>query len=330
MDALTDKLLAAIQRMPVVTTGRLPELVEAAWPDCVLIGLRAWATGLGRDLRRAIAALAAARPAAATAPDDDQIASLEECFWRISAAVEKFDALVGLAFDGRPLRPQRENPTRLELRPSVERNKSQLRELASETTRRLIERRSRIGRSRAELRRNQVMHSLAPLASLDDLSCFIRVTHRDGRIMVGGYELVRFVPDRWDEGTRELAPEVLSARRLLEAERALDDLQAAVRALIDALESDGALREPQWIYREYDTRAYTWERPASQGRPRSYEVDFVFRREDAEDETRRISCESMPSPGTEIGFDDGVWRVIEVNLSDQTGVEAQAILIPKR
>ncbi len=39
------------------------------------------------------------------------------------------------------------------------------------------------------------MHSLAPLASLDDLACFIRVYHRDGRIMVGGYEVVRFTPD---------------------------------------------------------------------------------------------------------------------------------------
>lgn len=263
-------------------------------------------------------------------PDDDQIASLEECFWRTAAAIEKFDTLVALAFNASPLRPQRSDAVRLDLRPSIERNKQTLRELESEAARELIERRSQISGSRAELRRNQVMHSLAPLASADDLACFIRVYHRDGRIMVGGCEVVRFTPERWDEGIKELKPEVLFARRLLEAERALGGLRDAVRALIAALKSNGALREPQWLYREYDTREYALERPKSKAPPTRFAVDFVFKREGIDDEVRRIDCESVPRPGTEISFDDGEWRVIEVKSSDDTSVEADVVLIPKR
>lgn len=60
MDDRTDELLEVIGDLQVETSGRLPELAEQAWPDCVLISLRAWARGLGRDLRRATTALAAA------------------------------------------------------------------------------------------------------------------------------------------------------------------------------------------------------------------------------------------------------------------------------
>jgi len=330
MDDRTDELIEVIGSLQIETAGRLPELAEQSWPDCVAISLQAWARGVGRDLRRATAALAAARSTAGAAPDDDQIASLEECFWRIAAAIEKFDTLVALAFNASPLRAQRGDVTRLELRPSVDRNKQALRELDSEAARELIERRSQIGGSRAELRRNQVMHSLAPLASADDLSCFIRVYHRDGRIMVGGYEVVRFTPARWDEGIKELKPEVLFARRLHEADGALAGLHNAVTALIATLKSDGALREPQWLYREYDTHEYALARPKPKGPPARFGVDFVFKREGVDDEVRRIDCESVPRLGTEITFDDGDWRVIEVKSSHEAGVEAKAVLIPKR
>jgi hypothetical protein len=328
MDDLTDELLELIAALPVETTGRLPQLVEDAWPDLVLISLRGWARGLGRDLRRAAKALADAQAVGAAAPDDDQLGSLQECFWRIAAAVEKFDALVSLAYAAEPLRPEREKPTRLEMRPSVERNRKKLRELDSPAAEELIESRSKIGGTRAELRRNQVMHSLAPLASLDDLAPFIKVIHRDGRIMVGGYEPCRFTPARWDEGIETLAPQELFARRLLEAERALDDLHVAVRALIAALKSNGVLREPQWIWIEETNGVCTLERPASQGPPKRYQVEFVFRHPDRE-ERRSISCESIPPPGTDIPFDDGSWRVIESQTVEDEHFDARVILIPK-
>ena len=120
------------------------------------------------------------------------------------------------------------------------------------------------------------------------------------------------------------------ARRLLEAERALDDLRLAVRALIDALKSDGALREPQWIWIEQTTGVGTLERPKSTGPPARYDVEFVFRPPDAEESTRKIDCESVPLPGTEITLDDGVWRVIETMEVDDEGLDARVILIPKR
>ncbi len=66
------------------------------------------------------------------------------------------------------------------------------------------------------------------------------------------------------------------------------------------------------------------------GPPTRFVVDFVFKREGVDDEVRRIDCESVPRPGTEITFDDGDWRVIEVNSSDEASVEAKAVLIPKR
>lgn len=329
MDDPTEELIEVIAALPVETTGRLPQLVEDTWPDLVLTSLRGWARGLGRDLRRGARALGDARAAAGAAPDDDQIAALEECFWRIAAAVEKFEALVSLAYASAPLRPQRQKPTRLEMRPSAERNKKKLRELGGQETEELIESRSKIGGTRAELRRNQVMHSLAPLASVEDLAPFIKVIHRDGRIMVGGYEPCRFTPARWDEGLGTLAPEELFARRLLEAERALDDLQVAVRALIAALKADGALREPQWIWIDQTNGVCTLERPVSQGRPLQYDVEFVFRRPDGSEERRPISCESIPPPGAEIPFADGVWRVIESQTIEDERFDARVILISK-
>src|SRR3954453_11071817 len=172
MDDLTDELLAAITALPIESTNRLPQLVEDACPDMVPLSLRNGARGIGRDLRRAASALDAARPDPEAVPGDDQIASLEECFLRLAAAVEKFDAFVSLAFQGAPLRPQGTKPTRLEMRPSADRNKRRLRELGTDAASELIDRRSKIGGTRAELRRNQVMHSLAPLASVDDLAPF--------------------------------------------------------------------------------------------------------------------------------------------------------------
>ena len=148
--------------------------------------------------------------------------------------------------------------------------------------------------------------------------------------MVGGYEVVRFTPARWDEGIKELKPEVLFARRLHEADGALAGLHNAVTALIATLKSDGALREPQWLYREYDTHEYALARPKPKGPPARFGVDFVFKREGVDDEVRRIDCESVPRLGTEITFDDGDWRVIEVKSSHEAGVEAKAVLIPKR
>ncbi len=146
----------------------------------------------------------AAHPASGARPIDDQIASLEECFWRIAAAIEKFDSFVAIAFAGEPLRPERQQPTQLEMRPDPDQNKMRLRELDTDAARELIDRRSKIGGTRAELRRNQVMHSLAPLASADDLAPLIEVVHRDGRIMVNGYRLFRLSPERWNEGIRTL------------------------------------------------------------------------------------------------------------------------------
>lgn len=330
MDELTEELLAVIAGLPVSSTNRLPQIVEDAWPDIVLISLRNWARGLGRDVRRATTALAAARPAAGVEPDDDQIASLEECFWRIAAAVEKLDALVSLAFAGEPLQSRPQKPKRLEMRPDPDRNKRALRDLNTDAARNLVDARSKIGGTRAELRRNQVMHSLAPLASADDLAPFIEVVHRDGRIMVNGYNVVRWSPDRWNEGIEKLEPTELFARRLLEAERALDDLGAAVRALIEALKSDGALREPQWIWVEQTTGLCTLERPESKGPPARYEVEFVFRSADGEEDRRPISCESLPERGAEIPFDDGVWRVIESEQLENDHFDGRVVLIPKR
>lgn len=329
VDELADELLAVIVGLPAASSDRLPDLVEKAWPDIVLITLRNWARGLGRDLRRATSALAAARPAGGEQPDDDQIASLEECFWRLASAVEKFDAFVSIAFGGEPLRPQTEQRTRLEMRPNPDRNKERLREVDTDATRELIERRSKIGGTRAELRRNQVMHSLAPLASVDDLAPFIQVVHRDGRIMVNGYSVVRWVPERWNEGIQTLDAAEVFARRLLEAERALSDLRSAVGALVDALKSDGVLREPQWIWVDQTTAVCTLERPESQGPPARYNVEFTFRPSEGEETRRSIDCESVPLPGTEITFDDGVWRVIETESVDDDGLDARVVLIPK-
>jgi hypothetical protein len=153
------------------------------------------------------------------------------------------------------------------------------------------------------------MHSLAPIDALADLGVFIRVHHRDGRIF--GYELLRWSPGRWNEGIKELKAETLFAERLKEARRGLAAVLRVADATSALLEQDPIVRVPQYVYYDHDTRAQAIERPSSTGPAKSYEVDFV--RDDTDSPlSRRLSSTSLMRPGIEIGFDDGLWRVIRV------------------
>lgn len=132
-----------------VTEEPAPSDVDPFWVECVRGSLRGWATELRRDVRRAGRGLAQAATAAGGTPDDDQIAALKEVLWRLH----------------------------------------RVRDLGTSTALRLREVRGRLEGERAILRRHQLAHSLVRLVDLHDLACYILVHHRDGRIIVGGYEL---------------------------------------------------------------------------------------------------------------------------------------------
>jgi hypothetical protein len=296
-----------------------PHQVGDFWDDVVRWTLDGWADGLERDLRRADGSLSTAIEAAGAPATDNQVAALEECLWRIASATDKVDAIVALAFDGQPFMVVADNPKRITMRPSRDRNKAALKTLGTDATQRLLDARSALAGERARLRRDQLAHSLAPIHELSDLGAFIRVHHRDGRIF--GYELVRWTPKRWDEGINELTPETLFGRRIKEAQRGLDALVRVVETLSDALLDDATARVPQYVYYDHDTDTQAIERPPSTGPPKSFEIDFVLDETDPP-VSRRVSSPSRMFPGIEIPFDDGVWRVIRVEAGENGADQA--------
>ena len=249
--------------------------------------------------------------AAGSAPDDEQIAALEEVLWRLHSAVEKVDAIIALAFGAGGIRLYDAKARSLRFDPSEEANITRLRDLGTPTALRLREVRQRLEGERAILRRHQLAHSLVPLVDLHDLACYILVHHRDGRIAVGGYELGRLGPERWDEGVRELRPDVLFARRLEEAARAYQLLLDLLRALADALRADARIEMPPFVYRDEGTAELALERPESKAPVVHVEVEFVLGA-DPSGERRMVSCTYKMRAGIEIDFDHGRWRVIRV------------------
>jgi hypothetical protein len=300
---------------------RPPDQVDGYWDDVVRMTLEGWAAGIERDLSRAEVALSAAGEAAGAAPTDDQVAALEECLWRVAAATDKVDALISLAIGGQPFMVVADDPRQVTMRPSRDRNKAALKQLKSEVADKLVEARAVLTGERARLRRHQIAHSLAPIHELSDIGVFIRVHHRDGRPF--GYELMRWTPERWDEGITELTPQTLFRRRTDEARRGLGALVHVVEALAEMLAVDPTVRVPQCIYYDHDTDSYALEQPSPTGPPKSYEIDFTL--EGAEPVvSRRVSSPSEMYPGIEIPFEDGVWRVMRVtegeNGADQTAI----------
>jgi hypothetical protein len=303
-----NRLRAAVDQLRPGDDKPPAEVVEG-WDDFVRIALHDWVDALDRDLRRAAAALEAVAETEGTPPSDDQVAALEECLWRLAAATEKLDAIASLAFGGKPFVVLADKPAEIDMRPSRDRNKDALAALGTELARELIKARADLAGERSRLRRHQLMHSLAPIDALADLGVFIRVHHRDGRIF--GYELLRWSPGRWNEGIKELKAETLFAERLKEARRGLAAVLRVADATSALLEQDPIVRVPQYVYYDHDTRAQAIERPSSTGPAKSYEVDFV--RDDTDSPlSRRLSSTSLMRPGIEIGFDDGLWRVIRV------------------
>jgi hypothetical protein len=271
-------------------------------------------------MRRAATALETAAGAAG-APNDDEVAAIEECLWRLAAAAEKLDAIHALAFDGNPFIVVADRPNELTMRPSRDHNKRALGAIGTQSARELIEARAALAGERSRLRRHQLMHSLAPIDALADLGVFIRVHHRDGRIF--GYELLRWSPERWDEGIKELTPEALFAQRLKEVRRGYEAVVRVIDATTAALEDDPVVRVPQFVYYDHDSNTLATERPEPTGPPKSYEVDFILDGS-APDSARRISCTSLMQPGNEITLDEGLWRVIRVEdgvgTGDQTAI----------
>jgi hypothetical protein len=300
---------------------RPPAEVGGFWDDILRMTLDGWAQALARDIRRAATALDQAAEAAGEAPTDDQVAAAEECLWRLASATDKVDAIISLTFGGDPFVVVADKPTEMTMRPSRDRNKAALKKIGSDAAERLMETRAALAGERSRLRRHQLMHSLAPIDALADIGVFIRVHHRDGRIF--GYELLRWSPERWDEGIDALTPEDLFAQRVKESRRGLEALVSVIEAVAVTIALDPVARVPQYVYYDHDIGTLATERPSPTGPPKSFEVDFVV--DDTEPAvSRRVSCTSLMFPGIEIAFDDGLWRVIRVQHgyggADQTAI----------
>jgi hypothetical protein len=309
-ESAVTRLEPAIAQLKAETEGA-PRDLNSFWVDCVRISAGAWARELLRDLTRSERALGEAAVEPDVTPSDEQIASLEEALWRLSAAVEKVDAIIAIVFGPAGIELYDATARSIRFRPSFDDNSRRLREIGTTAAERLREARAKVEGERALLRRHQLVHSLAPLVELHDLVCYVLVHHRDGRIIPGGYELGRLGPERWNEGIRELRPEVMFARRRKEANDAHRAVLDLIATLTTAIEADGAIRVPQLVYRDADTRTLALERPEPKGPVPSFEVEFVLGSE-ADAPRRLVTCSYKMVPGLEINFDDGVWRVIGV------------------
>lgn len=318
-------LLQVIERLPV-TTEPAPAEVDSFWVDSVRGSLRGWATELLRDMSRIDSGLAQAARAGDGAPEDDQIAALEEAFRRLHSAAEKVDAIVTIAFGLGGVRLYDARARSLRFDADERANSIRLRDLGTPDSLRFREARGRLEGERAILRRHQLVHSLVPIVGLHDLATYVLVHHRDGRIIPGGYELGFLGPERWDEGVKALLPELLFARRLEEAIRARERLGDLVGALAGALASDARIEVPPLVYLDHDTGELALERPEPKAPVQNFNIEFVLGEGDSA-ERRQISSQYKMRLGMELDLADGRWRVIRVEDGDAEGVAQYAYCI---
>jgi hypothetical protein len=302
-----EDLAAAIEAMPV-SEERPPSAIDDFWVVIARGCILGWATELTRDANRARRGLDAARERKGE-PTDDQVAAVEEAFWRIRAATEKIDALIAVAFGAKALRPYDSRNKGLRFRPDYETNSGLLRTIGSETALALRAARAALESERATLRRHQLVHSVVPIAKVHDLVPYIVAHHRDGRIIPGGYELSRLTPACWMEGINTAEPADLFQRRLQEVDRSLMKLDELVGALATALPVDARVEVPKFIYLDEDERTISLELPASTRPRRRIDIRFVVDG-DPSGPKHLISSESEINVGEELTLDDGVWRVI--------------------
>jgi hypothetical protein len=198
-----DDLLAAIAAIPI-SDETVPPGIDSFWVEISRLCLVGWTNEIDRDAARIASSLQIARAAGAT-PTDEQIASLEEAFWRVRSATEKVDAVIALAYGPTGLRLYDARRKGLRFDPDSDENSQLLKDIGTETALSLRSARAALEGERATLRRHQLMHSVVPIAKLHDLAPYIVVHHRDGRVIPGGFELSRLAPERWAEGVSTAA-----------------------------------------------------------------------------------------------------------------------------
>jgi hypothetical protein len=181
----------------------------------------------------------------------------------VRSATEKVDAVIALGYGPTGLRLYDARRKGLRFEPDSDENSQLLKDIGTETALSLRSARAALEGERATLRRHQLMHSVVPIAKLHDLAPYIVVHHRDGRVIPGGFELSRLAPERWAEGVSTAAAADLFKRRLHEAERSLQQLEALLASLAKSLAVDARVEVPQRVYLEEDKRTITFEPPKS-------------------------------------------------------------------
>jgi hypothetical protein len=115
-----DDLAAAIDALPV-SEEHVPSAIDDFWIVIARGCILSWAEELTRDAGRSRRGLETARECEGE-PTDEQVAGLEEAFWRIRAATEKVDALIAVAYGANALRPYDNRNKGLRFRPDYEAN----------------------------------------------------------------------------------------------------------------------------------------------------------------------------------------------------------------
>jgi len=193
MSAYED-LRAAIEAMPVSDVPP-PSAIDSFWEVIARSCIQGWADELSRDAARARRAIEVAQGSSGD-PTDDEIAALEEAFWRTRAASEKADALIAVAYGANALRPYNARAKGIRFRPEYKANSTLLKKLGTDTALALRAARAAMEGERAKLRRNQLVHSVVPIAKLHDLAPMVVVHHHNGSIL--RYEMSRLNPAQWN------------------------------------------------------------------------------------------------------------------------------------
>jgi hypothetical protein len=199
---------------------------------------------LGRDLGLAGEPLDAAAEAGA---NPDGVAHAEVALWRVSAAREKFHAIVALVFGVPALRLMKGKKGIRRFEPDPRANRAHLRTLSSDhpAADDVVALDEALSRHRFLGLRNQLTHSLAPVLEWRALVWFEVAEVTRGGVM--HYAASSLEPAHELQGA--IPRDQFFERTLSDGREAVEMLAAAVQKLAELVESVGVLAPPAVVWR---------------------------------------------------------------------------------
>jgi hypothetical protein len=266
----TEALVEAIENLPYDDRKRpsSPNL-RSAWPDLGRAWIAQWARELGRDLHTVATDL---EQAAAATTGDEALTPLENAFWRLGGARDKFYAVIALAYGIPSLEIGDDKNQTLSFKPDHDACKQRLSELQPDhpPAARILNFDGKLADSL--LLRHQATHSLAPIVKSPSL------TWAEAAIIEGGgvkyYEAFHVPPKGLDQ-LDDIGEEALRERAQHLAEKGLDALVNATVELAALLDAAGELEPPPIIWKAMEINQCFYSRDEASARSKAASQEAV-------------------------------------------------------